>query len=121
MKIHPQVISQQGQAVFVVLPYEEYQKLLAALEDVEDIEAIEAALNEDAERFPLALVERIAAGENAIKVFREYRRLTRAEVADKVGISRQYLAQLESGQRNGTLQSIKKIAQILQVNVEDIA
>jgi len=120
MKIHPQVISQNGHPAFVVLPYEEYEMLLNQFDDLADIEAIELSKNDDSEHFPLDLVERIASGENAIKVFREYRKVNQAGLAKRVDISRQYISQLEAGDRNGTPQVLKKIAKELKVDLDDL-
>ncbi len=120
MKIHPQIISQNGNPAFVVLPYEEYKRILEALEDIEDIEAVEAAKNDTSERFPLALVEQLASGETPIKVFREYRRLTQTELAKRVNVSRQYISQLESGERTGTTKLLKVIAKALDVDIDDL-
>lgn len=120
MKIHPQIISQNGHPAFVVLPYEEYEVLLDQFEDLADIEAIELSKNDDSERFPLELIERIASGENAIKVYREYRKINQATLAKKIDISRQYISQLEAGERNGTPQLLKKIAKELKIELGDL-
>lgn len=94
---------------------------LETLEDIEDIEAITAAQNDAFhERFPLELIERIATGENAIKVFREYRNLSQVELAKKAKVSRQYIFQLEAGERTGITKILKTIAKILAVDLEDI-
>ena len=74
MKIHPQVISQHGHPAFVVLSCEEYNALLDRCNDHADIETIEQSKNDTSERFPLALVEKIASGESTIKSYREYRK-----------------------------------------------
>src|SRR5437764_1369450 len=120
MKIHPQLISKKGAPVFVVLPYEEYQFILNVLADVSDIEAVDAARSDPHERFPLALVERIAAGENAIKVFREHRDISQTALAEQAGISRQYMSQIENNERVGAMKVLKKIAKLLAVSLDDI-
>jgi DNA-binding XRE family transcriptional regulator len=120
MKVHPQIISQNGMPAFVVLPYEDYEAILDALENVEDIEAIEESKNDNSERFPLELVERIATGENAIKVFREYRGISQIQLAKQVSVSRQYISQIEHNDRAGTTRILKSIAKILHVELDDI-
>jgi len=120
MKIHPQIILQKGAPAFVVLPYKEYEAMLASIEDAEDIEAVEMAQVDNSERFPLAIVERIASGESAIKVFREYRELSQTELSHRANVSRQYISQIESGERTGTAKILKKIAVILSVDLDDI-
>lgn len=120
MKLHSQVISQHNQPIFVILPYEEYEALLDRFEDLEDIKAIELSKTDDVERFPLEIVEQIAAGESAIKVFREHRKITQATLAKEVGVSRQYISQLEAGERNGSTRLLKKIAKQLNVELDDL-
>jgi len=120
MKIHSQLLSKNGLPIFVILPYEEYQNILEKCEDIEDIKAIDEAEKDRSERFPLALVEAIASGENAIKVFREYRKISQAELSRQIGISRQYISQLENGSRVGSTKILKAIAKTLKVDLEDI-
>lgn len=120
MKIHPQIISQKGAPIFVVIPYQEYEAILTALEDIVDVEAVLAAQADTSERFPLDIVERVAAGENKVKVFREYRNLSQVKLAKQIGVSRQYISQIESGERVGTTKLLKKIAENLGVGLDDI-
>ncbi len=84
------------------------------------IEAIELTAQDTSERFPLALIERIASGESAIKVFREYRELSQSDIAARAGVSKQYISQIENKERCGTVKLLKKIAKILHVELEDI-
>lgn len=120
MKMHPQIISQKGTPAFVVLPYDEYETIVGLLEDIIDLKAVQAAKNDKSERFPLTLIHEIAEGKPPIKAYREYRKLTQSDLADKVSTTKQYISQLESGERKGTMQILKKIAKCLKVSLEDI-
>ena len=123
MKIHPQIILQGKVPAFAILPYEEYETLLQTLEDIEDIEDIEiiiSAESDHAEKFPLELIEKIAAGESPIKAYREYRKLTQTDLAKKAKVSKQYISQLETKERSGSLKILKSIAKILAVDLDDI-
>ena len=71
MNIHPQFIKEKEKPSFVILSFDEYKKILEALEDLEDIQACLAAENDNSESFPFDLVKRIADGENTIKAYRE--------------------------------------------------
>lgn len=42
MSIHPQIVERNGKKEFVILPYEEFVWLQAALEDYEDLKALRA-------------------------------------------------------------------------------
>jgi DNA-binding XRE family transcriptional regulator len=118
-----QVIEKNGQIEWAVLPYHEYQKLLDAWEMLEDIRAYdEAKANVEAgeELIPSSVAYALLDGKNPIRVWREYRALTQQQLAEKVGISKPYLSQLESGKRSGTTDVLRNIAQALNVGLEEL-
>jgi len=118
-----QVIEKNGQIEWAVIPYAEYQKLLDAWEMLEDIRAYdEAKANIEAgeELIPSKVAYALLDGKNPIRVWREYRGLTQQQVAEKAGISKPYLSQLESGKRNGTTDILKSIAQALHVGLDEL-
>lgn len=55
-----------------------------------------------------------------IKELRCAQNFTQEQIADKIGISRQKYARIESGVNNITLEVLSKIANILNVSVGDI-
>jgi DNA-binding XRE family transcriptional regulator len=120
MKIHPQIILQGKIPAFAILPYKEYEALLQTLEDIEDIEIISSAESDCSEKFPLELVEKIASGTNPIRAYREYRKLSQVALAKKANISKQYISQLETGERKGSPKILKTIAKILTVDLDDL-
>ncbi len=67
--------------------------------------------------FPHSLVEKIILGENPIKVYRAYRKMTQQKLADEAGVTSDYISKLEKGDREGKLSLLKKIADILQVDL----
>jgi DNA-binding XRE family transcriptional regulator len=106
-----------------VIPYKEYQKLLEDSEMLADIQAYDLAkaqIDAGEELIPSAVVYALLNGENPIRVWREHRGLTQQQVADRVGISKPYLSQLESGKRRGGVEVLQKVAQILKVSLEDV-
>ena len=118
-----QVIEKDGQVEWAVIPYHEYQKMLDAMEMLEDIRAYDEAkanLQAGAETIPSQVVYALLDGENPLRVWREYRGLTQQQLAAKAGISKPYLSQLETGKRNGTTEVLKKLAQALEVDLEDL-
>lgn len=52
-----------------------------------------------------------------IKVLREKRGLSQEELATRAGISRGYLARLETGRHEPTLTTLEKLAKALRVKV----
>lgn len=120
MNIHPQIIKQNGRAAFVVLPIKDYSQMLKSLEDIEDIQAVEDFHKDSTETFPLALAEELADGGNPIKVFRQYRGFSQAELAEKAAVSKQYISQLENNERDGTTRVLKSIAKALNLSLDDL-
>ena len=66
---------------------------------------------------PKDIVDRLAKGENPIRVFRQFRGWTQAELANAEGvqITQNYLSDLETGKRKGPLALHRKFAQALGV------
>jgi len=73
------------------------------------------------EVFPGEIANRLIEGENPIKVFRDLRGLTQAQLAEKVGTNKVYVSQLERGERQGSLSLLRKLADALRVDVTDLA
>lgn len=118
-----QVIEKNGQPEWAVIPYEQYQRLVEAVEMLEDMQAFDEAkqrIADGEEIVPSAITYAILDGGNPIRVWREYRGLTQQQLADKVGISKPYLSQLESGKRAGTTEVLSAIAHMLNLTLEDI-
>ena len=72
------------------------------------------------ELIPTEMVMRLVAGESPLRVWREHRGLSMAALAERAGIAQPYLSQIETGKRDGTAQTMKKLAQALDVTVDDI-
>ena len=119
-----QLIERDGKPEWAVLPYEEYLQLLEQaemLEDIRDYDAAKAALESgEDELIPAEVVYAILDGANPIKVWREYRRLTQQQLADKVKISKPYISQIETGKRTGTTEILSAIAKALDVSLDDV-
>jgi hypothetical protein len=85
-----QVIKKGDKPEWAVLPYETYLQLVEKaemLQDIQDYDNAKAALARgDDELIPSEVVYAILDGENAIKVWREYRGLSQEEVAESAGI-----------------------------------
>ena len=69
-----QIIELNGQPAFAVVPMAEWLELLSRLEDLQDIEDAKAACA--TESLSAELADRLLAGVNPLKAWREYRRLT---------------------------------------------
>lgn len=117
-----QVLEIAGQKM-AMLPMADYERLLEIAEDQADINAAIAAEKrrlEGEEYVPAELVYRIMDGESALKVWRQYRGLTLAALAQKSGTHHSMLSRVESGQLQGRPAMWRKLAEVLKVTIEDI-
>lgn len=108
---------------WAVLPYEEYERLLEEAEMLQDIRAYDEAkqaLAEGEEWVPSEVVYAILDGANPIRVWREHRGLTQAQLAQTAGISVAQLEQIETGQRPGSPALLAALAKSLGLDVEDL-
>ncbi len=132
MKKHTdiQFITKHGQREWAILPYAEYKRLRACEKHSQQLETISdydvatfnQALQQGVEELvPEEYAKRLIAGENAIRVWREYRELTQIFLAKHAGISAAYLSQIENGERQASLRVLKKLATVLRVSLDDLS
>jgi len=108
-----------------ILPRKEYEALVAkaaeADEDKGTARLVARARKEIAAGTPLIpkkVVDRIANGENALRVLREWRDVTQLYLSFKTEIGQGYLSDLENGRRKGTAEVWKRIAKVLNVPLD---
>lgn len=90
-------------------------------QDVADAKAIEERIARgEGEYMPASVVNAILDGESPVKVYREYRKKTQAELAAEAGLSVDMIKKIESGKSDGSLKSLKAIAKALKVDLEDL-
>ena len=110
---------------FAVLPMDELKKLMDDAEMLSDVKAYDAAkarlAHGEDEVIPLDITERRLAGENPVKIWRDYRGLTQEGLAKKSKVSRPMIAAIESGHKTGGIDTLKKLAVALKVDLEHLA
>ena len=117
-----QIVEIAGQRI-AMLPAAEYEQLLNDLEDRDDMAAAELAQrrrDEGVEYLPSEMVDRIIDGENALRVWREYRGMSAVELASQSGFGASMITMVETGKRQGTIAFWKAVAAALSVSPEDI-
>ncbi|TDR93747.1 helix-turn-helix domain-containing protein [Enterovirga rhinocerotis] len=118
------IVTPSGERL-VVLAEEDFRKLVEAAEDAEDQAAVSDFQRKlaagDEELLPDTMVERILAGENRIRIWREHRGLSLTALSGAAGIGQGFLSQIESGQREGSLDTLRKVATVLRVSLDDLA
>lgn len=118
-----QIINKDGRPEWAVIPYEEYIRMreeAEMLQDVADYDAAKEALEQGEELIPSKVTFAILNGENPTRVWRNYRALTQQELADRAGISKPYLSQIETGKRTGTAEVLAAIANALGVTLDEM-
>jgi ribosome-binding protein aMBF1 (putative translation factor) len=106
----PQIITQNGKPVFAVIPWNEYQKLIH-----KQIEPDESDV-----WFPNEVVKANVRGDSLIKAWREYFKLTQAELAAKAGMKQSALSRLESSSVSPRKATLKKLAKAMGISVEQL-
>lgn len=113
-----------------IMPRAEYEQLIErareANEDAGTARLVARAkkkIVDGAALLPKNVVDRLASGENPIRVLREFRGYTQIELAnaDGIGIAQGYLSDLESGKRKGPLELHQKFARALGVPLDLLA
>lgn len=118
-----QLIEISGQKM-VILTQQEYERLSAAAESWSDLEAtVSARKRREAgeEYVPAEVVDRILAGESALKVWRKYRSLSQEALGEIVGCQGSMISKLESGRASGDIHLWRSLAVALDVDLDDIA
>jgi DNA-binding XRE family transcriptional regulator len=115
-----EIIEKKGRR-FAVVPLKDFEQLQQDSEMLDDIRAYDAAKTRKEEAFPSDVAQRLAAGEHPIRVFRDHRGLTQEELAKSAKIARAYLAEIESGRKEGSISVLRAIAAALNLDLDDIA
>ncbi|MFN3844331.1 MAG: helix-turn-helix transcriptional regulator [Paracoccaceae bacterium] len=109
----------------VTIPRAEYDRLRAAAEDLADLQTYDRtkaalAAGED-ELIPADYANRLLNGENALRVYRDLRGLTQAALAEKGGVNRVTVAEIEIGRKQGSVATLRALADALGVSIDDLA
>ena len=119
-----QIIANNGVPEYAVVPIADYRALIEKAELLDDVAAFdkaEAALaaGED-ELVPSDIAASLLANVNAVKVWREHRGMSQVVLAEAAGLSQAYIAQIETGKREGRIDAYKAIASALGVDIDDL-
>ena len=108
-----------------ILPRKDYELLLAkaseADEDAGTARVAARARKEIAsggQLLPKEVVDRMANGENPVRVLREWRDITQMYLSFKTNLSQGYISDIENGRRTGTAAALGLIANVLKVPLD---
>ncbi len=110
---------------FAVIPVAALQRLMEDAEMLADVKAYDTAkarLDDGSdELIPLEITERRLRGEPALRIWREYRKLTQEQLAKKAKVSRALIAAIETKRKAGSVSTWKKLGAALDVGWEQLA
>jgi len=119
-----QFIGKENSPEYAVVPIAAYRELLEKAEMLEDIAAYDkakAAVDAgESEFIPDEVAGALLDGENPIKVWRKFRKMSQVDLAKASDISQAYIAQIESGKREGRVSVYRAIAEALRIDLDDI-
>lgn len=104
----------------ITIPKKEYDRLVDAADDLADIKAIDKHRANPEEAIPSEYAARLIAGEGPLRVWRDYRGYTQADLATLSDVNRVQIADIEAGRKSGSIATIKKLAEALSVTIDDL-
>ncbi|MFW5815332.1 MAG: helix-turn-helix domain-containing protein [Wenzhouxiangella sp.] len=124
MNARIQIIEKDGAEEYAVVPIEEWRRICALAEDAEDIRAADQARRELAagedQIVPVEIARKLLEGEHPVSVWRRYRGMTQQALAAASGIGTSHLSQIESGYKTGSVHCLRRLAAVLEVDMEDL-
>jgi DNA-binding XRE family transcriptional regulator len=122
-EIKPKFIDTGTGAELVLLTRAEFDELMALASEAEEeaadvaiYDARKAALDNDLNGLlPEEVSAMLLHGDRLLKALRKWRHMTQTELAAMTGLGQGYLSDLESGRRQGTVETLAAIAKALDV------
>jgi hypothetical protein len=108
-----------------IMPRKEYEALVVkaaeADEDADTARLVARARGEIAAGAPLLpkhVIDRLAKGDNPLRVLREWRDVTQLYLSFKTKLSQGYISDVETGRRKGAAAALRRIADALKVPLD---
>lgn len=106
----------------VTIARTEYNALIADQETLEDVLAFDRAVGTPEEGLPHDAMRALLSGEAApLAVFRQWRGLSQSELAGVSGVNRVQIADIEAGRATGSVTTLKKLADALNIGLDELA
>ncbi len=103
----------------------ELERLYLAAEELADLRAYDRVKAQlaagEEELVPAAFADRLVDGESPLRVYRELRGLTQQQLGDASAVNRVQIAEIEAGRATGSVATLRKLADALQVPLGDLA
>jgi DNA-binding XRE family transcriptional regulator len=119
----------QATSETVTIARADFEALLLAAEDAEDLAALAAhdaeegrVGKEKARRNYLTVeeAERLLAGENPVRVWRQKRGFSQRALAKAAGMQPGYLAEIETGRKPGSIDAYQRLSAALEMPIDQL-
>ena len=91
------------------------------LENVRAYDSAKAALASGVDELvPGEFAKRLIAGESPLRVYRDLRGLSQVRLAERSGVNRVQIADIEAGRGNWSVATVRKLADALGVMIDDL-
>jgi mRNA interferase RelE/StbE len=104
----------------ITIPKEEFDRLVEAAEDLADMRAIDKHRQNPGEGVDADFVRRMLDGESLLRLWRDHRGLTQQALAAPANVNRVLIAQIEKGRKTGSVDTLKALADTLEITVDDL-
>jgi len=98
--------------------------LREAAETLDEIHSYDQAMQQitegEEETFPAEFVQRLLSASHPLNAWRDYRGLTLATLGKACGVTAAALSQIEKGKREPSAALLKKLAEALRCDMEDL-
>ena len=115
-----QIITTPNGERLVILPLADYERLVDEADIARANKIKRDIASGDDEVVPADIVRRLIAGENKVKVWRSHRGLSGRDLAAAAGVSAPFISEIESGKKDGSVSVMKKISDVLKVDLDDL-
>jgi hypothetical protein len=108
-----------------ILPRKDYERLVAKASEADEdtgtariVARARKEIDSGGPLLPKDVVDRIANGENPVRVLREWRDVTQMYLSFKTHLSQGHISDIENGRRVGTAAALRLIANVLDVPLD---
>lgn len=101
--------------------YKQIEATISRMEDKEDIAALDEALGSGSEYLPGDVAKALVLREDSpLRIIRKHRALTQDALAEKAGVTKTTISEIENGRKEGSIKLFKKLSEILGVDIDDL-
>lgn len=109
----------------VAIPREKYERMRAVAKDLADLQSFDCAKAARAageeDLIPADYTHRFLSGESPLRVYRDLHGMTQSALAEKAGVNRVTVAEIEIGRKQGSVATRRALADVLEVSLDDLA